>query len=148
MFRLLITAYLCLGAVFAPLLCCCAVEHSMNSSPVRACCKAAAKTHGQASRTTHQAPLAQAALLPGRHHSGSCLCDKHPLKATAARTHKVEVPSGDGVAAWAHDALAPSSDAVRDPSDIVSATSMRFTNGPPASLFGRDMLRAFSILRC
>ena len=163
MFRLLLTAYLCLGAVFAPLLCCCALEHGARTSSARTCCgkstattspsKAHAHHHDHAHyhpgghrHAGHELAGTPASRVPDHHTPDSCPCDK--LKFAAVRAEKVDVASGDGLAAWAYDVLALSTEDISDTSDVVSATSVRFTNGPPASLFGRGMLRAYHILRC
>jgi hypothetical protein len=166
MFRFALTAYLSVAAIVAPLLCCCALEHAVASTPKTSCCGKSASTggaarsvgghahhhhghrhHGHAQGKPH-APKSVPAGVPAKHNPDSCPCDKHLSKLVAVLEHKAEVVSTAHTGIWGQLFHALPVDAISDASDITSAVQHHFLSGPPASLAGRDLLRAYHILRC
>ena len=171
MFRFLLTTYLCLGAAFAPLLCCCALQHHSTTPSTGLCCHNSAADSARKHdhhRGEHQAhhrhdgdnghgSAAQVATdkeQPGDEGTSkqpdpdSCPCGKQLLKLATVSTPKAQFSSGDITTTWLHLLFVLPVSAVSDATDVASAASHRFRDGPPVSLAGRDMLRAYQIMRC
>lgn len=137
MFRVVLTAYLCFAAFCGPLFCCCALGHATTTQAGEqpSCC-------GKSSAKTNDDPRS-----PRDHAPGSCPCRKHHSTMTGAVVAKTDVSSDALGPTFFTDFFAFPASILPEPHDVSSGTKAKFLIGPPASLAGRELLRAYQILR-
>jgi hypothetical protein len=102
----------------------------------RSCCgkKASAKTNGKPPSPRDHAP-------------DSCPC-RHNSTMTGAEAAKADVFRHAVGPTFFTDCIAFPASILPEPYDMTSGTKQQFLIGPPASLAGRELLRAYRILRC
>lgn len=163
MFRFGLIAYLGLTTVFGPLVCCCSareligllnsqrfwntrasrsvVEGSRLSKKIRSdkadCCHKHSPKHGTSNRPENVPPY-------NEHDGSNCPCGQHQatLVTVAINDTDVKAPEGSDQFWTSLIASLPSINCVN-----CLATSINVHN-PPAGLYGRDLLRAYQIMRC
>ena len=139
MFHFAFTLSISLAMAFGPMLCCC---HGVHASAAGLAYKCDCVTNN-----AHHAACAKSADSgESPHHDhvpGDCVCSKQKSQLAAGRSildvDKVVASfQSDFIGLAAHfSALSP-----------VSNPSANCLNFNPAKLFGREMLRAYQILRC
>lgn len=104
-------------------------------------------TGGPASPLPSSRPIAaNAPQSPQRGHS--CPCNQQHLNAVAANVVKANGSAEPITTAsnFLYCALPP--EFVADATDLSTRSKDQFSNGPPAQLAGREILRAYQILQC
>ncbi len=164
MFRTALFAYLSLATAFGPMLCCCSMQKLLGASETSSCCKQAgvqqpkshchAKTsHGKASSHHHgqsqdEKDRGLSEKSPGQHdhEGGECPCGRRHAKLLASSNAPVlpqltiDLPTPN----WP----LPADRCI--PSQVAITASIRsmIARFRPADLYGREILRAYQILRC
>ena len=171
MFRVALTAYLSFTAALGPLLCCCSLGQLVPITHSSNCCRKAeslaAKTishhhhgHSHHSHDHHDnngvantgSTSASKPELPVDHSNNPlprdpCPCQHQSQMAalTSFQNSGLQI-SMDGLSSIEYLAISYS---LRLSHALSFKLEISFlSNGPPASLFGREMLRAYHILRC
>ncbi len=159
MIRVALIAYLSLTMVLGPLLCCCNAQQllSTHDGPKKCCGKSAAPhfdgstakrlahNHHHPHSSSKDSSKSDPAPAPDEHDGQNCPCGKHHanLVATAEsggiQSKVAELP----VLTW-HVALATLSVRFGFDTDCVSMIA----KNRPAILYGREILRAYQVMRC
>lgn len=169
MLRVAFIAYLCLTTVLGPSLCCCNAQQLVAMvEGVKCCGKRAHKEfsvperhehcshHGHArhrhetpgakdNETTNEMPPAGRELPPAgdEHDKQNCPCGQHHTKLVAALANVVLWHGGD-LNSMALSVLTVATPALPEfHGNLAVLTAAR-----PAHLYGREMLRAYQIMRC
>lgn len=166
MFRFVLTAYLSLTTVFGPAFCCCLVESILSRSKHAGCCES--KTHSLASSGKTSKHHDHKHGVGHNHHSHHtskklaneksrpkdpagpenrpCGCDHRHAKLIALKSDSTSLEvSSRNLLANDFDGNALSLYVF---SDLDNPPVSPFAELRPALLFGREMLRAYQILRC
>lgn len=159
MFRAALIAYLSLATVFGPLLCCCSMQKLFGASESTFCCKKSvaqqSKSHCHAKGGSHHhgqsheekgSKAGTSSPVQHDHEDGECPCGRRHANllassnAPAVHQMTIELP----VQSWPllADCCTPSQ--VTITASIASMSSKL----RPADLYGREILRAYQILRC
>ena len=157
MFRVAFIAYLSLATVFGPLLCCCNMQRLLGSPTNRYCCQRQVECHKsqhckscERHRSNSQSEKdAQATENSSHRHAppgGECPC---------GRRHATMLASGGSSQSLSHSTIdiptlqwpLPIDTLPVQASVVASITSM-IAKFRPADLYGREILRAYQIMRC
>jgi hypothetical protein len=163
MFRLALIAYLSLTTVLGPLLCCCNAQQLATFVGGSQCCgkRVAQQTapentehaghsyHGHSHHKHEHSPetepsQSKQAPVPHKHNGQNCPCGKHHASLVAAATNIVQLNAVELQAQTWNVLVAILPVAV----DFEEQTASINTHLRPAKLYGREMLRAYSIMRC
>lgn len=164
MFRASLIAYLALTTVLGPVLCCCNAQRLFLSVEGTKCCgkpvvqgadaQAAHEDghehhHGHAHHQHEHSPapdVANPEPAPVRHEHDeeNCPCGKHHASMVAAVTDSVKLKSVEtqNQTWFVLVSLLPV------PSEFDAENSSIIAHRRPADLYGREMLRAYQIMRC
>lgn len=167
MFRILLTAYVSLVAACGPALCCCSFQHLATAAGSEGCCakKAAHDGHAQHAGHSHHAdhahrharhdhlaaakPASGDQAKPADADSVPQVCDEHRCGCNRDKTQFVSLPKkhlGEQRGDWAAELnFVP---VVSDYSLLrLPIAAQHLSSGTfHASLYGREMLRAYQIL--
>jgi hypothetical protein len=157
MFRIAFIAYFSFATVFGPLLCCCNMQRLLGSPINRSCCQRQFECHKsqhckacERNRSKSQSEEASQATKNSSHRhdhpGGKCPCGRRQATMLASSgssqslsNSTIDIPTLQ----WPIPiASLPEQAAV-----VASITSM-FAKFRPADLYGREILRAYQILRC
>ena len=161
MLRVALIAYLGLTTVLGPLLCCCNAQQLFVLVAGTTCCGKLAQrdvpvpkphdhcSHHGHSHHPHDSPVAkdnETSGLPSgeqRHDKHDCPCGEHHAKLVAVVTDVAHWNGGDLIGQpWS--ALAVSTFGLPEFGGYLAD----HTAGIPAHLYGREILRAYQIMRC
>lgn len=164
MIRVVLIAYLSLATVLGPALCCCNAQQLFSMGNGSTCCTRAVLRHSDAENTqnaSHHHHHANAQhhhehstakdtsksdqrTAPRKHGGSSCPCGKHYASLVAALTDGPPSNAGE-VQNQKWSVLVAALPAM--PAVAVLETFVLAHRGP-AKLYGREILRAYQILRC
>ena len=162
MLRVAFIAYLCLTTVLGPSLCCCSAQQLVAMVEGMKCCGKRAHSefsvperhehcshHGHAHHR-HETPEAKDnqatnGLPPAghKHDKQNCPCGEHHSKLVAALTNVAHWNGGD-----LHSSIVSVLAVATPASPEVHGNLALLTAGRPAHLYGREMLRAYQVMRC
>ena len=162
MFRVALIAYLSLTTVFGPLLCCCNAQQLLSATDgLKKCCGKSAVLdteahaahahhhghahHGHAHSPAEKTPESKQAPLNNEHDGQDCPCGKHhaSLVATvAAEGLQLKAVEWHAQTWFVLITLLPKLPRI----DAESASLIAQIR--PADLYGREILRAYQIMRC
>lgn len=165
MFRVALIAYLSLTSVLGPLLCCCNAQQLLSATDgSKKCCGKSAALHSESHAAEHVAhahshghvhhshshspvdntPEPEQAPLNDDHDGQDCPCGKHHASLVAAAvTGGVQMNAGElQTQTWfVLVALLPGPEFNAENASILAQIR-------PANLYGREILRAYQIMRC
>ena len=161
MLRVALIAYLSLTTVLGPALCCCNVQQLSTLVDGPKCCGKPADRrsnvetadaiheHGHAGHHhRHVSPKlateAEQVPVPHKHDGEKCPCGKHHANLVAAITGSVQSVVGE----IQHQTWSILVAALPVIAEFEVKTASISTHQRPADLYGREMLRAYQIMRC
>lgn len=164
MFRAALIAYLSLATAFGPLLCCCSMQKLFGASESTSCCKKSevrqSKRHCHANTLRakdHSHHQGESQKAKGRtatektpvqydHEDGECPCGRRHTKLLASPSvpvvHQLIVELPDFNWPLPADCCIPAQ------ATITASIASMIARFRPADLYGREILRAYHILRC
>jgi len=158
MFRASLVVYLTLATVLGPVLCCCNAQRLFSSVEGSKCCRKGsaaqvahndAHDHGHAHHEHQHPPTpdaanSQSAPVRHEHDDESCPCGKHHVSLVVAVPAGMQLKAADlQTPTWyILVALLPALPEIDAQNSSINAQVR------PADLYGREILRAYQIMRC
>lgn len=164
MFRTALIAYLSLATAFGPLLCCCSMQKLFGATENTSCCKKSvagqserhchanaprAKDHSHhhgASQKAKDRAATEKAPIQHDHEGGECPCGRRHAKLLASSNAPIapQLIVDCPVFNWS----LPVDDCIPAQATITASIASMTARFRPADLYGREILRAYHILRC
>jgi hypothetical protein len=157
MFRVAFIAYLSLATVFGPLLCCCNMQRLLGSPTNRSCCQPqvecrkaqhckSCERHRSNSQGENDAQATENSSHRHDQPGGECPC---------GRRHATMLASGENSQSLSYSTInlptfqwPLSIDSLPVHASVEASITSMIAKFRPADLYGREILRAYQILRC